>query len=131
MRWPGDGMGRSVRGRLAEVGTGGTGHMCRMCIGTLFIPSGCCDVHCWAAQAGAKMSSREGECAVFWEHPGGVHAPARKCLGGGVVHRPMRSAMQWDGPHGIHNAINIVGTNRTRGILDTALGEDCGRKLAR
>jgi hypothetical protein len=39
MRWPGDWTGWSVGGCLTEVGTCGTGHMCRMCIGTLFIPS--------------------------------------------------------------------------------------------
>ena len=36
----GDRMGWSVCGHHAEVGTSGAGHMCRMCIGTLFISSG-------------------------------------------------------------------------------------------
>ncbi len=60
-------------GRCTEVSTGGTGHMCRMCVGTLFIPWGWGDVRGWAAQAGTKMPTREDERAVIWEDAGGVN----------------------------------------------------------
>jgi hypothetical protein len=141
MRWRSDWTGWSVGGRCTELSTCGTGHMCRMCICTLFIPSGWGDVHCWAAQAGTKMPTREGERAVIWEHSGGVNAPARSRLWGVIVHSPMWSARQWDSPHEVHNIISNVSdhgcrggprdTIWTRGIVDTSLGEDCGRKLAR
>ena len=141
MRWLGDWIGWSVGGRCTEVSTCGTGHMCRMCVGTLFISLGWGDVHSWAAQAGAKMPTREGERAVVWEHPGGVNAPARSRLGGVVVHRRVWSARRWDSPHEVHNIISNVGEPGcrggprdiigTRGIINTTLREDSGRKLAR
>ena len=141
MRWPGDWKEWSVGGRCTEVSTCGTSHMCRMCVGTLFIPWGWGDVHGWAAQAGTKMPTREGELAVVWEHAGGVNAPVRSRLWGVVVHSPIWSARRWDSPHEVHIIISYVGnrgrrggpryTIGTRGIVDTTLREDCGGKLAR
>jgi hypothetical protein len=69
------------------------------------------------------MSTREGECVVVREHPGGVHSPARNALGVVVEHRPMWGARQVDGSVDVHVAIIgvsiIVGTS---GIIDMTLG---------
>jgi len=69
------------------------------------------------------MSTREGECVVLREHPGGVHAPARNSLGGVVEDRLMWGTRQWYGSVDVHVVIigvsTIVGT---RGIINTTLG---------
>jgi hypothetical protein len=70
------------------------------------------------------MSAREGEGGVVREHAGGVHAPARSALGVVVEHRPMWGARQGDGSVDVYIVIIDVS-------IDTTLGEDWGRKLAR
>ena len=96
-------------GRCTEVSTCRTGHMSRMCVDTLFIPWGWGDVHCWAAQAGTKTPTRECECAVIWEQSGGFNGPARSHLWGVVVHCPMWSTRRWGSPHKVHIIISYVG----------------------
>jgi hypothetical protein len=77
------------------------------------------------------MSAREGECVVLLENPGGVHAPVRKSLGGVVEHRPMWGSRHGYGSVDVH--VIIIGVSTVvgaRGIVNTTLGQDCGRKLA-
>ena len=168
MRWLGDWAGWSVGGRCMEVSACGTSYMCRMCVGALFIPwGGRCtgvstcgtshmcrmrigalfvlwgwsDSHCWAAQAGTKVSTRECERAVVWEHSGGVNALARSRPWGVVVRWSLWSVRWWDSPHD-HTIISYVGRGVPRDsphkvhIIISAVGpfalrENCGRKLAR